>query len=170
MRHANKGWRAIPQHDFLDDGFKIDIVLAKTLDIPLLPFRKRALRQALPAPIERNDGEAATSQFTHGLEILLYELGAPLKQADGALRSSLAVPSRKAQRDPVVGLQGAGDRALRNRIVGDRNQPHGRYFTFAIQEVYVTPKTPSSREAFISYSAPDTPGSSDLCHFRKSTA
>ena len=48
-----------------------------------------ARRQPLPAPVERDDGEAARQQFAHGLEILLDEFRPPLRQQHRAARLAL---------------------------------------------------------------------------------
>ncbi len=64
---------------------------------PLRGSDERAFGAALPAPVDRGDGEAARAQFAHGLEIFLDEFGAALEQAHRALAAGRRMPARKAQ-------------------------------------------------------------------------
>jgi hypothetical protein len=45
-----------------------------------------ALRQALPAPVVRQDDEPALEEIGDGLVVFLDRLGAPARQDDGAAR------------------------------------------------------------------------------------
>src|SRR5690606_1022705 len=50
------------------------------VDVSLVRVRHRAGGQALPAPVERDDGEAASQQFADRLEILFNEFRAALRK------------------------------------------------------------------------------------------
>ena len=125
MRKTDDRRLIMRQHDLGHHGFEVGVVLTKALHVSLARVGDRALRETLAAPVECDGGEAAASQFAHGLEIFLNELRPPLKQADGAPVSTLGVPSRKSQRRAVAGLHFAGDGAVRNRIAGGWDQLHG---------------------------------------------
>jgi hypothetical protein len=125
MGQRKKRRRAVGQHDLTHEGVEIDVVAGEIPDIALARIAQRAIRQALPAPIQRGNREAAGAQIPHGLEIFLDELRPALKQADGALASRRRRPARKAQRNPVRSLQGSGHHVLGHRIGWDRDESHG---------------------------------------------
>ncbi len=105
--------RTVGQHDVVDEGFEVDLVVGESPHVALARIAQRALRPALPAPVDRRDREAARAQVAHGLEVFFDELGASLEQADGALAPGRRLPAGEAKLDPVAGLERAGRPPLR---------------------------------------------------------
>src|SRR5258705_5394901 len=126
MREREVRRRTIRQHDLIDECIKIDRVFIEAADVALARIAQRALRQSLPAPVERRDCEPARAQIAHGLEVFLDELGAALKQADGALASRRRRAARKAQLDTIGRSDCPSQRILRQRIGGYGNEVHMR--------------------------------------------
>ena len=116
--------RLRPQHDFVDEGLQIDLVVGETPNVALAGIAQRAFRAALPAPVERRHRKAPRAQIADGLEVFLDELGAALKQADGSLAPRRRRPAGIAKFDPVAGLEGAGHRPFGHRIGGNIDQGH----------------------------------------------
>src|SRR5262249_3752530 len=109
----------------VDEGFEIEMVFVEAAYIALARILERALRSALPAPVERRYREAARTQVAHGLEILLDELGSALEQADRALLSRRRRPARIAQLDAVGRLERATNDVLGHWVGGDGDEGHG---------------------------------------------
>ena len=124
MRQRKDRRRTVRQHDLVDEGFEVDLVLREIAHVAFAPIAQRAFRHPLPAPVERGDREAARAQVAHGLEIFLDELGAALEQADRALAPRRRRPAREAQFDAVAGLEGSRDGAVGHRIGGDGDEGH----------------------------------------------
>ena len=117
--------RAIGQHHLLHDGFKVGGVFGKIPHMTLVVVGQRTLRHALSAPIKRRHGEPARAQIAHGLEIFLDVFGAALQHDDRAFAPDRRRPARKAQADPVRGLDAAGHHIVGHRIGGDGDEFHG---------------------------------------------
>src|SRR5665647_3414519 len=117
--------RAIGQHHLLHDGFKVAGVFGKIPHMTLVVVGQRTLRHALSAPIKRRHGEPARAQIAHGLKIFLDVFGAALQHDDRAFAPDRRRPARKAQADPVRGLDAAGHHIVGHRIGGDGDEFHG---------------------------------------------
>ena len=98
----------------------------------LAGIRQRALREALPAPVEDRDREAARARVAHHLEIFLDEFGAARKHAQRALAPGRRLEAGKAQHHAVGRLHGSDGRALGNRIGGDGDEFHAEPEALAI--------------------------------------
>src|SRR5262249_39405645 len=117
-------WRAIGQHDLLHEGFEIDLVLGEVGNVTLAKVAQHVLGEALPAPIQGRDRKAAQARLLDNLEILFDELGPTIEQAERALAARRRRKPGEAQCKPVRGLDGSGDRALRDRVRRDRDERH----------------------------------------------
>jgi hypothetical protein len=118
MPEREKRRRTVRQHDFLHEGFEIDVVLGKAAHMALAAVAQPPLGQALPAPIQGRHGKSARAQIADQLEILLDELGPALKNADGALAAGRRLPARIPERHPVGRLQHGGGHAFGRRVLG----------------------------------------------------
>ena len=118
MREGKIRRRAIGQHHLMDEGGQIDNVVVEAAHIAAKRIGQRAFGQALPAPIERGNREAARAQIADGLKILLNKFGAPL----ASLRRC---PAGIPQRDPVKRLQSSRDDVVGCWIGGNGDERHG---------------------------------------------
>ena len=103
---------------------EIALVERKIVDVALARILQLSRRTALPAPIQRRDGETAIEQLLDRLEIFLDEFGAPAQDRHGAARSARGNPARRAQLHPVDGASRRDDRSRRDRIVGGGDETH----------------------------------------------
>src|SRR5215472_3126291 len=115
---------AVRENDLVDEALEIDLVFGEISYVTLARVAERPLRHALAAPIEGNYRKAAGAQIAHGLEIFLDEFRTPLKQAHRTLAAARRRPARKAQRDPIGRLEGAGDDVVGHRIGGNGDEGH----------------------------------------------
>ena len=83
MREREVRRRTVRQHDLIDECIKIDRVFIEAAHVALARIAQRALRQSLPAPVERRDREAARAQIADGLKVFLDELRTPLNAIIG---------------------------------------------------------------------------------------
>ena len=124
MAEREIGRRAIRQHHLRHEGVEVDGVLREVLDVALVVVGERALREALPAPVEGHDRETARAQIAHRLEIFFNVFGAALQDDDGAPAARRRLPAAKAQSHPVRGLEDAGQPVIGHRIGGNRDEFH----------------------------------------------
>ena len=75
----------------------------KSSTCPLRAFGSARSREALPAPVEDRDREAARARIAHHLEIFLDELGAAREHAQRPLASGRRREAGKAQHAPRPG-------------------------------------------------------------------
>ena len=96
--------RAVGQRHVLHEGFEVVVVFLEAVDMAFHAVAQTPFGPALPAPVERGNGEAAAAQVADGLEVLFDGLAAALHQADGAERlARRRAPAGIAQPDAVAG-------------------------------------------------------------------
>ena len=125
VRQRHERRRAVGQHDVLHEAQEVLVELGEIPDVTLERVGERALRAALPAPVERCHGEAAAAQIGDHLEILFDVLATALEQAHRATPGAAGrAPDRIAQRRLVEAGKFADAGAARHRVLGQRNEFH----------------------------------------------
>ena len=110
------GRGAVREHDFAHELAHIPVELREVLRVAFRRVLEQPRRSALAAPIHGGDRKAAPAQIGNRLKVLLDELGAAMKEANGseaALRRG--IPARIADANSSAGIEGACDGSVRYR-------------------------------------------------------
>src|SRR4051812_32391155 len=121
MGEQIEGQARIRQHDLLEEGIKVTLVIRKAADVAMVALLDQPGRAALAAQVEGRDPEALGGEIADRLEILFDAFAAPVQEdhrsmGDRCLRPEDGVTQPMA----VVGLEKTFGAVLRRRIVWGR--------------------------------------------------
>jgi hypothetical protein len=125
MGQRKIGRRTIRQHDLLDEGRHVDLVLRKILDMALERIAQPARGMPLPPPVDDSHRITALAQIPYRFKIFFDVLAAPGEDTDGPPAARRCRPARKAQRGAIRRPDRSGKRPLWNGIDRYRQQRHG---------------------------------------------